>query len=130
MQVMPRTAQELKVGNVVEPSNGILAGVKLMARYSTFFDSPSVKAKDRIRFALASYNCGPGHVQDARQIARDTGLDANKWFGNVEKAMPLLSKPEIAKKARYSYCRCDESVNYVSQIQSRYGSYAKLVPLQ
>jgi membrane-bound lytic murein transglycosylase MltF len=66
MQLMPRTAQELKVRNVVEPSNGILAGVMLMARYSAWFNSPEIPAKDRIRFALASYNCGPGHVQDAR----------------------------------------------------------------
>lgn len=44
--------------------------------------------------------------------------------------MLILSKAEIAKKARYGYCRCEEPVNYVSQIQSRYDSYAKLVPLQ
>jgi membrane-bound lytic murein transglycosylase F len=130
MQVMPRTAQELKVDDVVDPDKGILAGVKLMARYSAMFDSSEVKAKDRIRFALASYNCGPGHVKDARQLAKEMGLNPNKWFGNVEKAMLLLGKAEIAKKARYDYCRCEEPVSYVSQIQSRYDSYAKLVPLQ
>jgi len=130
MQVMPRTAQELKVDDVIDPDKGVLAGVKLMARYSAMFDSPDVKAKDRIRFALASYNCGPGHVKDARLLAKEMGLNPDKWFGNVEKAMLLLSKAEIAKKARYGYCRCDEPVKYVSQIQSRYDTYAKLVPLQ
>jgi membrane-bound lytic murein transglycosylase F len=58
------------------------------------------------------------------------GLNPNKWFGNVERSMLLLKKPEIAKKARYGFCRCDESVSYVSQIQSRYDAYAKLAPLQ
>jgi membrane-bound lytic murein transglycosylase F len=130
MQVMPRTAQELKVRNVTDPNNGILAGVMLMARYSAWFNSPDVPAKDRIRFALASYNCGPGHVQDARAIAKDMGLNPNKWFGNVERAMLLLKRRDIAKKSRYGLCHCDEPVNYVSQIQSRYDTYAKLVPLQ
>jgi membrane-bound lytic murein transglycosylase F len=130
MQVMPRTAQELKVDDVVKPDSGILAGTKLMARYSALFNSPEVKEKDRIRFALASYNCGPGHVYDARQLAKEMGLDPNKWFGNVEKAALLLSKREIARKVRYGYCRCEEPVKYVSQIQSRYDTYVKLVPLQ
>ena len=130
MQVMPRTAQELKIKNVVDPDQGILAGIKLMARYSAFFNNPDIKAKDRIRFALASYNCGPGHVYDARQLAKDMGLNQNKWFQNVEKAMLLLSKPEIAKKVRYGYCGCGEPVKYVSEIQSRYDSYVKVVGLE
>ncbi len=44
--------------------------------------------------------------------------------------MLLLKRRDIAKKARYGFCHCDEPLSYVSQIQSRYDSYAKLVPLQ
>jgi hypothetical protein len=44
--------------------------------------------------------------------------------------MLLLKRRDIAKKSRYGFCHCDEPVNYVSQIQSRYDTYAKLVPLQ
>lgn len=120
-------------GDVIVASLDItpsLAGVMLMARYSAWFNSPDVPAKDRIRFALASYNCGPGHVQDARALAKDMGLNPNKWFGNVERAMLLLKRRDIAKKSRYGFCHCDEPINYVSQIQSRYDTYAKLVPLQ
>ncbi|HYB43393.1 MAG TPA: transporter substrate-binding domain-containing protein, partial [Candidatus Methylomirabilis sp.] len=130
MQVMPRTGQELKVANLEDPDQGILAGVKLMARYSNLFNSPEIPAKDRIRFALASYNCGPGHVDDARELAREMGLSRNKWFGNVEQALLLLGKREIAKKARYGFCRCDEPVNYVSQIQQRYEHYVQIVPMR
>jgi membrane-bound lytic murein transglycosylase F len=129
MQVMPRTAQELRIDNLEDPNNGILAGTRVMARYSNYFNSPDISAKDRIRFALASYNCGPGHVYDARDLAKQMGLDANRWFGHVEKAMFLLSKPEIAKKVRYGYCRCEEPVNYVSHIQNRYDHYVQIVPM-
>jgi membrane-bound lytic murein transglycosylase F len=44
--------------------------------------------------------------------------------------MLLLSKPEYAKKARQGYCRCEEPVRHVREIQTRYGSYAKLVALK
>ena len=130
MQVMPRTGQELKIYDLENPDQGILAGTKIMARYSNYFNSPEISAKDRIRFALASYNCGPGHVYDARDLAKDMGLDPNKWFGHVEKAMLLLSKKDIAKKVRYGYCRCEEPVNYVSEIQNRYDHYVQIVPMQ
>jgi len=130
MQVMPRTAQELKVDNVEQPDNGILAGVKLMARYSNYFNSPDISAKDRIRFALASYNCGPGHVYDARELASQMGLNPNKWFNHVEKALLLLSKKDVAKNVRYGYCRCEEPVNYVSQIQDRYDHYVQMIPMK
>ena len=56
MQVMPRTAQEVRIGNLEDPNNGILAGIRVMAQYLNYFNSPEISAKDRIRFALASYN--------------------------------------------------------------------------
>ena len=130
MQVMPRTGGELKIYDLENPDQGILAGTKVMARYSNYFNNPEINARDRIRFALASYNCGPGHVYDARDLAKEMGLDPNKWFGHVEKSMLLLSKREIAKKVRYGYCRCEEPVNYVAQIQNRYDHYVQSVPLQ
>lgn len=130
MQVMPMTAKDLHFDDVVQPDQGIAAGIKLMARYANIFSGDNVKEKDRIRFALASYNCGPGHIGDARRIAKDQGLDPDKWFGNVEKSMLMLSLPQYAKHARYGYCRCSEPVKYVSEIQTRYDAYAKLVTLE
>jgi peptidoglycan lytic transglycosylase F len=130
LQVMPKTAQELKIANVEEPDAGVHAGVMLLARYAKMFEDPAIKDKDKIRFALAAYNCGPGHIHDARRLAKDLNLDQNRWFQNVEKAMSMLSDHKIAKKARYGYCRCSEPVKYVSEIQTRYDAYSKLVPLE
>jgi membrane-bound lytic murein transglycosylase F len=130
MQVMPKTGAELKISDLIDPDQGIHAGIMLLARYSKMFDDPSIKDKDRIRFALAGYNCGPGHVSDGRRLAKDLGLDPNRWFGNVEKAMLMLADPKTARKARYGYCRCSEPVKYVSEIQTRYDAYSKLVPLE
>ncbi|MGC4116018.1 MAG: transglycosylase SLT domain-containing protein [Myxococcales bacterium] len=130
LQVMPATAKELKIDDVADPEKGILAGTKLLSRYAKLFTAPEVKEKDRMRFALAAYNCGPGHVHDARRLAADLKLNPNKWFGNVEKAMLLLSVPQHAKKARSGYCRCEEPVKYVSSIQTRYDNYSRLAKLE
>lgn len=127
MQVMPGTAKDLGFRSVKEPELGIHAGVKLLARYAALFSDPAVKEKDRIRFALASYNCGPGHVFDARRLAKELGLDPNRWFGNVEKALGKLAEPKYAARARYGYCRASEPIQYVSEIQTRYEAYSSLV---
>jgi peptidoglycan lytic transglycosylase F len=127
MQVMPKTAQELGIPNLRDPSHGIHAGVKLMDRYHDQFTDPSIDERDRLHFTLAAYNCGPGHVADGRRLAAGLGLDANRWFGHVEQAMLALSQPRFYRKARYGYCRCAEPVRYVREIQSRYEAYSGLV---
>lgn len=126
-QVMPRTAAELGFRDVTQPEQGIEAGAKYMGRLLAMFDE-KLELRQRVRFALASYNVGPGHVHDARRLARELGLDPNRWFHNVEKAMLLLEKPNYAAKAKSGYCRGSEAVNYVSRIQSSFDAYVKALP--
>lgn len=123
MQIMPATGKELGVRDPFDPVQSIEGGGKYMGKLIARFDEPGVDLKDRIRFALAAYNVGPAHLDDARKLAAAEGLDPNRWFGNVEKALLLLSKPRYFKEARYGYCRGEEPVRYVSQIQSRYDAY-------
>ncbi len=126
-QVMPATGAELGFRDLKDPEQGTHAGVKYMAGLIQQFE-PTLPLKERVRFALASYNVGRGHVLDARRLAREQGWDADKWFGNVAKAMLLLQEDRYARRARHGYCRGEEPVAYVSQIQTRYDAYAKLVP--
>ncbi|MFX0072618.1 MAG: lytic transglycosylase F, partial [Candidatus Hermodarchaeota archaeon] len=63
----------------------------------------------------ASYNVGPGHVSDARQLAREKGLDPNTW-SSLSEVLPLLSQRKYYKKAKYGYCRGREPVEYVKRI--------------
>lgn len=55
-------------------------------------------------FTLAAYNAGYGHMLDARRLAAELKLDPDRWFGNVEQAMLLLSKPKYYKRTRYWIC--------------------------
>ncbi len=127
MQIMPPTARELGVGDPRVPANGIHGGAKYMRQLIDRFN-PTLAYKDRLRFALASYNAGPGHLADARRLAAQLKLDDRRWFGNVEKAMLLLSRPKYSRHARYGYVRGTEPVQYVSKIQTRFEAYSKLAP--
>lgn len=125
MQIMPRTATAYGADDPTEPADNIAAGVRYLEhQYSLFEDLP---ASERIWFALASYNAGYGHVQDARRIARRRGLDADVWFDQVEAVMPLLARSEYYEHAPHGYCRCLEPVKYVRAVRDRYEAYTRVL---
>jgi len=127
MQVMPRTGEDLGFRNLDDPEANVHAGVKYLAWLVTQTEA-ELPMRQRVRFALAGYNAGMGHVKDARILARRLGLDANRWFGNVEEAILLLEKPAYHCRARRGYCRGSEPKAYVSRIQSKYDAYVSLMP--
>jgi membrane-bound lytic murein transglycosylase F len=126
-QLLPSTGLELGIEDLRDPEAGIQAGVRYMHQILGRLE-PRVPLKHRLRFALAAYNAGFGHLQDARRLAAEEGLDPDKWFGHTEKAMLLLSQPRYYQRARYGYVRGSETVRYVSEIQNRYDHYVTLVP--
>ncbi len=130
MQVMPKTGKGLGYRSkkrLRKPGNNIHAGVMYLSQMIAKFD-PDIPMRQRIRFGLAAYNAGLGHVIDARRLAAKKGWDPDRWFGNVERAIRLLEKPRYYRRARYGYCRGSEPADYVSRIQSRYDGYVALVP--
>jgi len=126
MQVMPKTGIQLGFTDLKDPDQGIHAGTKYMRQLIERFDL-DIPMHSRIRFALASYNVGYGHLLDARRLAREKGWDPNRWFGNVEQAMRLLSQPAYYERARYGYCRGGQPVHYVEKIQSLYDAYVEVL---
>jgi membrane-bound lytic murein transglycosylase F len=124
MQIMPATAVELGIEDLGDPEAAIHAGIRYLDWVRDRFE-PELSVQDRMWFTLAAYNAGPGHVRDARRLAREIGLNPNRWFENVEKAMLLLSNVEYSSNARHGYCRCGEPVAYVRQIRERYNAYVE-----
>jgi membrane-bound lytic murein transglycosylase F len=125
MQIMPRTARSLGFKDVSKPANGIKAGVKYMDWLRDRFNG-DFSVADRLWFSLAAYNAGAGHVHDARRLAKQMGLDPNKWFANTESAMLMLSQKEYSSKARYGFVNGKEPVNYVREIKQRFEAYVGL----
>ncbi len=125
MQVMPRTAKEMGISNLKNPEAGIKAGIQYLDWARNRFE-PELNVKDRMWFTLAAYNAGQGHVKDARRLAEKLGLNPNRWFDNVEKAILLLSRKKYYNQARHGYVRGKEPVNYVREIHDRYRAYLRL----
>jgi membrane-bound lytic murein transglycosylase F len=122
MQLMPRTALSIGVNNMKDPASSIKGGVKYLSWLRDRFDS-ELPIGERLWFSLAAYNAGLGHVQDARRLTKELGLDNKKWFGNTENAMLLLSKREYSSQARYGYVNGREPVKYVREIKERFEAY-------
>lgn len=125
-QLLPTTARSLGYEDLSDPAVSARAGAHYMRRLISKFDEPALPYRTRVHFALAAYNAGYGHVLDARKLARRRGLDPDRWFDHVEKAMLLLSQPRFAKNARFGYCRGKEPVRYVRRIQTLYEAYTDI----
>lgn len=114
MMLTPSTAQELGVKNLDDPVQSIFGGAKYL-RYLLDTLPASIEGEDRLYMALAAYNQGIGHLDDARALTRRLKGDANSWL-DVSKTFPLLAKQEYYSKATYGYSRGWEPVDYVKKV--------------
>jgi membrane-bound lytic murein transglycosylase F len=78
-----------------------------------------IREPDRTWMALASYNVGMGHLEDARILAQEAGADPDRWV-EVKKFLPLLSQKKWYTRTRYGFARGREPVRYVENIRSYY----------
>jgi len=114
MQIMPATAQTMRVGDVTQIEPNIHAGIKLMRYMSdSLFVDEQVDPLNKALITLAAYNCGPGRIKGLRKETARRGLDPNVWFGNVEQVVS-------ARIGR-------ETTNYVSSIYKYYVAYRLVV---
>ena len=128
MQLMPNTAKELGVTNRSDPEQSIKGGTKYLKRiWKNFEHIPD--SIQRTKFAMASYNCGMGHVFDAQRLAEIEGLKKDVWDDHVETMVLKLSKPEYYNHpiVKYGYVRGLEPYNYVKQIFERYQHYVQFI---
>lgn len=127
LQVMPVAGRQVEE-NLYDPETGVRAGLKYLKwLHGKFKGRDATGPENKMWFTLAAYNAGLGHVYDAKDLAEEMGWDRKVWFGNVEKAMLLLSQRKYYKKARYGYARGREPVDYVRRIEARFHIYAALL---
>ncbi|HEY9203263.1 MAG TPA: membrane-bound lytic murein transglycosylase MltF [Sulfurimonas sp.] len=114
MMLTQSTAKMLGVKNRLDPEQSIEGGAKhlneLLKRVP-----PEVNGEDRLKFALAAYNVGLGHVFDAQLLAERMGLNKNVW-SDLKKVLPLLAQKKYYKTLKHGYARGSEPVRYVDSI--------------
>jgi membrane-bound lytic murein transglycosylase MltF len=113
MQVMPATGKDLKVGDIGQVEPNIHAGVKYI-RYMVdhFYANEPMTPLDKMFFAFAAYNAGPGRIESMRREAAKRGLDPNVWFRNVE----FVTAEKVGQ----------ETVTYVANIYKYYVAYQRV----
>ena len=110
MQVMPATGRDLKVGDITKLEPNIHAGIKFMRSIvDRYYANEPMDEVNKVLFAFAAYNAGPGRVRQLRREAAARGLDQNVWFNNVER----IASERIGR----------ETVTYVSNIYKYYVTY-------
>ena len=116
MQLMPATGEQMKVGDIHQKEANIHGGVKYIRfMVDKYFANEPMDDTNKLLFAFAAYNAGPGRIHSLRQEAPKKGLDPNVWIDDVE----MIAAEKIGM----------ETVTYVSNIYKYYIAY-KLIAQQ
>lgn len=130
MQLMPVTARAMGLppGKESNPEESIKAAVKYIDATNRVLKVIPDK-KERIKFILASYNAGLGHISDAMALAHKYGKKELVWEHNVEKFILLKSNEEYFTDpvCKNGYFRGIETYNFVRDILSRYEVYKQKI---
>lgn len=128
MQLMPATAKRFGVDTVSSPREQIRAGTEFIDWLDKLFKDIK-DPNERIKFVLAAYNIGPGHIIDARNLAKKMGDDPDIWVDSVDRWLLSKSNPTYFNDpvVKFGYCRGTETYNYVTEVLERYEHYKNIV---
>jgi len=118
MMLTQRTAQQLGLTDRLDPRQSIDGGARYLLRLQGRIPD-RIPEPDRTWMALAAYNMGMGHLEDARVLTQTQGGDPDSWH-DVEARLDLLSQEAWYSQTRYGYARGYEARKFVENIQSYY----------
>lgn len=118
MMLTLTTAAQVGIKNRLDPRQSIFGGASYLASIRKRIPE-RIQEPDRTWFALAAYNVGFGHLEDARRLTQANGGDPDRWM-DVKAHLPLLSQKKWYRKTRHGYARGREPVQYVENIRQYY----------
>jgi membrane-bound lytic murein transglycosylase F len=131
VQLMPATARDMGVTDPYDPEDNVAGGARYLQWLENQWVNDVPDPDQRMRFILASYNVGRGHVQDAQRLADKHGGDSLIW-DDVAHWLLLKSRRDVFTDpvVRFGYARGLEPVTYVQKIMDRYQHYRQFVAEQ
>jgi membrane-bound lytic murein transglycosylase F len=118
MMLTRRTARQLGVTDRLDPQQSIEGGARYFLRLHGRIPA-RVTEPDRTWLALAAYNMGMGHLEDARVLTQKQGGDPDSW-DEVKLRLDLLSQEEWYRQTRYGFARGFEAKQYVENVRNYY----------
>jgi len=125
MMLTQQTAGQLGIDNRLNPKASVMGGAQYLKRLKERLPE-HIKEPDRTWMALAAYNIGMGHLEDARVITEIRDGDPDRWL-DVKENLPLLSDKRWYSRVKYGYARGQEPAQYVENIRSYYDILVWLV---
>ena len=126
MMLTEDTADRMGVTDRLDPKQSIPAGAKYINQMIETVPA-RVPLPDRIYMALAAYNIGYAHVEDARVLAQRLKLNPDSW-ADVKKTLVMLNNPNYYVDAKYGYCGCGQPVVFVESIRSYHNILLRYQP--
>ena len=124
MMLTEDAAKDVGVEDRTDARQSILGGAEYLKRVTQKIPK-RIPEPDRTFFALAAYNIGFGHLEDARILTQKAGGDADSWE-SVAEHLPKLEEPEYFNQTKYGEARGNEAVNYVANIRK----YQEILPTE
>lgn len=122
MMLTSNTAREMGVKDRLDALQSLRGGARYFKKTRRLLPN-DIYEPDRTWFALAAYNIGRGHLEDARVITERQGGDPHLW-SEVRERLPLLQRAKYYKTVRYGYARGNEPVSYVKNVRHYYNLLA------
>ncbi|MBT0584992.1 membrane-bound lytic murein transglycosylase MltF [Alteromonas oceanisediminis] len=118
MMLTRATAKDMGVKSRLNPEESIRGGAQYFA--SLLRRVPArIQEPDKIWLAMAAYNIGLGHLEDARVLTQRFGGNPDLWI-DVKQHLPKLRQKRYYSTTKYGYARGNEAVDYVENIRRYY----------
>jgi membrane-bound lytic murein transglycosylase F len=114
MMLMPVTAKKMGVKNVFDADENIMGGAKYLA-YMRSRIPKRIRDPDRMWLAIAAYNIGIGHLEDARVITQMRKRNPDSW-PDVRANLPRKSDPVWHSRVKHGYANGRETVQFVERV--------------
>jgi membrane-bound lytic murein transglycosylase F len=118
MQLTEETARHLGIADRADPKTNVHGAARYLRDLKAKLPA-RIEEPDRTWLALAAFNIGMAHLEDARILAQKMRLNPDLW-NDVRKALPLLAQPEYYADAKYGYARGGMPVAFVDRVRGYY----------
>jgi membrane-bound lytic murein transglycosylase F len=118
MMLTEITADRMKVTDRLNARQSILAGARYLMLLKDGLPT-RIKEPDRTWIALAAYNQGSGHIEDARILAQRLNLNPDAWL-DLKQTLPLLSQSKYFRNLKHGYGRGGEAVILAESVRTYY----------
>jgi membrane-bound lytic murein transglycosylase F len=124
MMLTEETARRMRVVDRLDPRQSIIAGARYLADLKHALPE-RIREPDRTWIALAGFNIGIGHLEDARVLAAKRKLNPDSW-SDLKKTLPLLAQPDAADGTKYGLARGGGAVVFVETVRAYYDVLLRL----